>query len=83
VRIDSAAYTNNVITPYYDSLIAKLIVWGAGRKEAIARTQRSLGEFIIQGIKSTIPLYQRLLRQAKFLRGNFSTHFVDNLLNSK
>jgi acetyl-CoA carboxylase biotin carboxylase subunit len=80
VRVDTATYTNHVISPYYDSLIAKLIVWGGDRQEAIARMQRSLEEFVIQGVKSTIPLYQRVFRNARFLRGSFTTRFMDNFL---
>ncbi len=80
VRMDTAAYTNHVISPYYDSLIGKLIVWGSDRQEAIARMQRSLDELIIQGVKTTIPLYKRIFHNAKFLKGNFTTRFMDNFL---
>lgn len=80
VRVDTSAYTNHVISPYYDSLIAKLIVWGNDREEAISRIRRSLREFVIQGVKTTIPLHQRIFRNAKFLKGNFTTRFMDNLL---
>ncbi len=80
VRVDTAVYTNHVISPYYDSLIAKLIVWGNDRPEALARIKRALREFVIQGIKSTIPLHIRVLRNAKFQSGNFTTRFMDNFL---
>lgn len=82
VRIDTAAYTNNVIHPYYDSMIAKLITWGHDRQEAIDRMRRALGEFVIQGVQTTIPFHQRVFNNAKFLRGNFSTRFIENFLNS-
>ncbi len=81
VRVDSAAYTNNTILPYYDSMIAKLIVWGHDRPEAISRMRRALGEFVIQGVKTTIPFHQRVFNNAKFLKGNFSTRFLENFLN--
>ncbi len=81
VRVDSAAYTNNTILPYYDSMIAKLIVWGHDRPEAISRMRRALAEFVIQGVKTTIPFHQRVFNNAKFLKGDFSTHFLDNFLN--
>jgi acetyl-CoA carboxylase biotin carboxylase subunit len=80
VRVDTATYTNHVISPYYDSMIAKLIVWGNDREEAITRMRRSLREFVIQGVKNTIPLCKRISRNVGFLRGNFSTRFMDNLL---
>jgi acetyl-CoA carboxylase biotin carboxylase subunit len=80
VRVDTAIYTNHFISPFYDSLIAKLIVWGNNRKEAIDRMRRALGEFVIQGVDNTIPLYNRILRNERFLRGNFSTSFMDNFL---
>jgi acetyl/propionyl-CoA carboxylase alpha subunit len=80
VRVDTAAYTNCVILPYYDSLVAKLIVWDSDRKGAINKMRRSLKEFTIQGIKTTIPLHRRICRNAEFLRGDFSTKFLDNFL---
>ncbi|MFZ5898565.1 MAG: acetyl-CoA carboxylase biotin carboxylase subunit [Bacillota bacterium] len=76
VRLDTAAYEGYVVPPYYDSLIAKLIVWGNDRDEAIARMQRALGEFIIEGVKTTIPLHQRILKNAFFRRGEVYTNFV-------
>jgi acetyl-CoA carboxylase biotin carboxylase subunit len=84
VRVDTAAYTNYVVLPYYDSLIAKLIVHDSNRKEAVGKMQRSLKEFTIHGVKSTIPLQQRIFRNADFIKGDFSTKFLDNfLLTSK
>ena len=80
VRVDTAAYTNCVVLPYYDSLIAKLIVQASSRKEAIAKMRRCLKEMTIQGVKSTIPLHQKIIRSASFLRGDFTTKFLDNFL---
>jgi len=79
IRVDTAAYSGWTVTPYYDSLIAKLIAHGANRDEAIIRMRRALGEFIIEGIKTTIPFHQRVLNHPDFLSGNFNTHFLDNM----
>lgn len=76
VRVDSALYPGYVVTPFYDSLLAKLIVWGRDRDEAIARMQRALSEFVIEGVATTIPFHQRVLRNAFFRRGEVYTNFV-------
>ncbi len=77
VRVDTHIYRGYHIPPYYDSLIAKLIVHGADRKEAIARAKRSLGMFLIGGIRTSIPLHLRILEEADFLDGKLSTSFMD------
>jgi acetyl-CoA carboxylase biotin carboxylase subunit len=77
VRIDTAAYAEYVIPPYYDSLIAKLIVHGANRDEAIRRMDRALDMFVLEGVKSTIPLHQRILRHPDFLNGHIHTNFLE------
>lgn len=77
VRVDSAAYPGYEISPYYDSLIAKLIVWGKTREEAVYRIKRALAEFVIQGIDTTIPFHQELLNHNKFIIGDFNTGFLD------
>jgi acetyl-CoA carboxylase biotin carboxylase subunit len=82
VRVDSAAYTDAVIPPYYDSLIAKLIVKGRDRAEAISRMKRALEMFAIEGIKTSIPLHRRILADRDFARGKFDTHFIEKLLNN-
>ena len=82
VRVDSAAYTNAVIPPYYDSLIAKLIVKGRDRGEAIGRMRRALEMFAIEGIKTSIPLHRKILAHPDFAAGKFDTHFVEKLLGS-
>lgn len=79
VRVDTAAYSGWTVTPYYDSLIAKLIVHGMNREEAIIRMRRALREFIIEGIKTTIPFHQRVINHPDFLSGNFNTHFLNNI----
>lgn len=77
VRIDSAVYTGYEIPPYYDSMAAKIIVWGKNRTEAIQRMKRALDEFIIEGIHTTIPFHQKLLEHEGFLSGNFNTKFLE------
>jgi acetyl-CoA carboxylase biotin carboxylase subunit len=76
VRVDTAAYTDCVIPPYYDSLVAKLITYGNDRTEAIARMNRALEMFVIEGIYTSIPLHQRILADRDFLAGKFDTNFV-------
>jgi acetyl-CoA carboxylase biotin carboxylase subunit len=80
VRIDTAAYAEGVIPPYYDSLIAKLIVRGKDRSEAISRMQRALGMFVVEGIYTTIPLHRRILADPEFLAGNTDTGFIERFL---
>lgn len=77
VRVDTAAYQGYVIPPYYDSLIAKLIVAGRDRQEAIARGRRALELFVIEGIKTTIPLHRRILMDPDFVGGRLSTRFME------
>jgi len=76
VRVDTHAYTDAVIPPYYDSLVAKLIVHGRDRTEAIQRMRRALSMFIVEGIHTSIPLHQKILADADFVAGNFDTNFI-------
>jgi acetyl-CoA carboxylase biotin carboxylase subunit len=78
VRVDTAAYAEGVVPPYYDSLVAKLITYGKDRQEAIARMQRALGMFVVEGIHTSIPLHQRILADPRFAAGDLSTHFLDS-----
>ena len=80
VRLDTAAYAEGVIPPYYDSLIAKLIVRGKDRSEAISRMSRALDMFIIEGIFTTIPLHKRILADPDFRAGRFDTTFIERFL---
>jgi acetyl-CoA carboxylase biotin carboxylase subunit len=80
VRIDTAAYAEGTIPPYYDSLIAKLVVRGKDRNEAIQRMSRALGMFIVEGIFTTIPLHRRILADPDFRAGNFDTGFIERFL---
>jgi acetyl-CoA carboxylase biotin carboxylase subunit len=77
VRVDSAAYPGYMIPPYYDSMIAKLIVFGDTREEAIARMKRALSEFVIDGVHTTIPFHLKLLTHEKFVEGDFNTKFLE------
>ncbi len=79
VRVDTAAYADAVVPPYYDSLVAKVISYGNDRTEAIARMQRALDGFVVEGIKTTIPLHKRILADADFSAGNFDTQFLERL----
>ncbi|MGZ9586156.1 acetyl-CoA carboxylase biotin carboxylase subunit [Paenibacillus marinisediminis] len=78
VRVDSAAYPGYTISPYYDSMIAKLIVWAPTREEAIERMKRALSEFSIEGIHTTIPFHLRLLQHPTFIRGDFDIKFLED-----
>ena len=83
VRVDTAAYTDGVIPPYYDSLVAKLIVHGATRDEAIARMNRALSMFVVDGIHTSISLHQRILTDPDFIAGRMNTHFLNKYFGKK
>jgi acetyl-CoA carboxylase biotin carboxylase subunit len=82
VRVDSAAHADAIIPPYYDSMIAKLIVKGRDRAEAIGRMRRALEMFVIEGIKTSIPLHRRIFAEADFAAGSIDTHFIEKLLGT-
>jgi acetyl-CoA carboxylase biotin carboxylase subunit len=82
VRVDSAAHADAVISPYYDSLIAKLIVKGRDRDEAVGRMKRALEMFVIEGIKTSIPLHRRIFADPEFASGRFDTHFIERLMGT-
>ena len=77
VRIDSAAYAGYHVPPFYDSLVAKLICWGRDRAEAIARTRRALDEFVVEGIKTTIPFHLELLADPAVQAGDYHVEFLE------
>lgn len=83
IRVDSCLYSGYKILPHYDSLVAKLIVWGKDREEAINRSKRALKEFIIEGIPTTIPFYQKILSNPKFLNSEIHTDFVNEILEEE
>jgi acetyl-CoA carboxylase, biotin carboxylase subunit len=76
IRVDTAVYTDYVIPPFYDSLVAKLIAYGSDRTEAIARMRRALDMFVVEGIYTTIPLHRRILNDADFIAGRTDTSFL-------
>ncbi len=80
VRVDTAAYRDYVIPPHYDSLIAKLIVRGKDRAETLARARRALEQFVVEGVKTSIPLHRQIVANEKFIAGDFSTKFMDTFL---
>ncbi len=81
IRVDSAAYESYFIPPFYDSMVAKLIAHGRDRDEALARMIRALDEFVIDGVKTTIPLHQRILATMKFKKGEYSTNFLEEMMS--
>jgi acetyl-CoA carboxylase biotin carboxylase subunit len=83
VRVDSGLYSGYVMPPYYDSMVAKLIVSGATRNECLMRLRRSLEEFVIGGIDTTIALQQRIIRQPEFIDGNYDIHWLEKLVGLK
>jgi acetyl-CoA carboxylase biotin carboxylase subunit len=80
VRVDTHGYESYVIPPYYDSLVAKLIVHGGSREEAMARMARALDFFVVEGIKTSIPLHRRILQDSRFRAGELSTRFMERFL---
>jgi len=80
VRVDSALYSGYKVPPYYDSLIAKLIVHAPTRPEAIARMRRSLAEFAVVGIKTTLPLHQRIVEAPEFIAGDYTIHWLERFV---
>jgi acetyl-CoA carboxylase biotin carboxylase subunit len=80
VRLDTHAYEDYVIPPYYDSLVAKVIVHDKDRPAAIARMARALDHFVIEGVQTSIPLHQEILQDPAFRRGDLSTRFMERFL---
>jgi acetyl-CoA carboxylase biotin carboxylase subunit len=78
VRVDTHIYSGYVIPPYYDSMIAKLITVAQTREEAIATMERALSEFVVEGVKTTIPFHQKMLKDPNFLSGNFNTQYLNH-----
>ena len=80
VRVDSALYAGYVVPPYYDSMVAKLIVHAPDRPQAIARMRRALAEFAVQGIKTTLPLHRRILEAPEFIAGDYTIHWLERFV---
>ena len=83
VRVDTAQYAEGVIPPYYDSLIAKLVVHGCDRVEAIAKMERALSQFVVQGVETSITLHQEIFQDAGFRAGDFDTGFMERFLAAR
>jgi len=83
VRVDSGLYGGYTIPPFYDSMVAKLIVSGPSRNECLMRLRRSLEEFVIGGIETTIPLHQEIIQQQEFIDGNYDIHWLEKLVGLK
>jgi len=83
IRVDTAQYAEGVVPPYYDSLIAKLIAYGIDRAESIARMERALGQFIVRGIETSIPLHQEIFQDEGFRAGEFDTGFMERFLAAR
>lgn len=83
VRMDSHIYTGYTVPPYYDSLIGKLITWGDDRASALTRMRNALDEILVEGIKTNIPMQQRLVRDEAFIKGGVNIHYLENSLASK
>ena len=77
VRVDTHVYSGYTIPPYYDSMIAKLIVRAQTRAECVTKMERALDEFIIEGVKTTVPFHQKLMRNENFRNGNYNTGFLN------
>jgi acetyl-CoA carboxylase biotin carboxylase subunit len=77
VRLDSGVYQGATVTVYYDPMVAKLVCWGATRNEAIERTKRALSEFVVKGIKTSIPFHQKVMRHPIFIEGRYDTGFIE------
>jgi len=82
VRMDSGLYDGYMIPPYYDSLIGKLIVHGRDRPEALSRLHRALGELIVDGVETTVPLFHALLQEPDVLRGDYTIHWLEQWLEA-
>ncbi|MGF7160438.1 acetyl-CoA carboxylase biotin carboxylase subunit [Rhodoligotrophos appendicifer] len=83
VRVDSGIYAGYTVPPYYDSLIAKLIVMGKSRNECLMRLRRALGEYVIEGVETTIPLFIDLLKDDDIIDGNYDIHWLENYLERR
>ncbi len=83
IRVDSGVYQGARVTVYYDPMVAKLVVHGRDRGEAIERLERALSEYVVKGIKTSIPFHQRVIRHPKFLEGHYDTGFIETYLSEK
>ena len=80
MRVDSALYAGYMVPPFYDSMVAKLIVHAPDRAQAIARMRRALAEFAVVGIKTTLPLHQRIMEDPEFQSGDYTIHWLERFV---
>jgi acetyl-CoA carboxylase biotin carboxylase subunit len=80
IRVDTHVYAGYVIPPYYDSMISKLIAVAQTREEAIDKMSRALDEYVIEGIKTTIPFHQQLMKNKDFIKGKYTTKFMESFV---
>lgn len=78
VRTDSHVYVGYTVPPYYDSLLGKLIAFAPSREEAIDKMYRALDEFVVEGVATTIPFHMKVMKDERFRKGEFDTHFLDS-----
>ena len=83
VRVDSHVYTNYFVPPYYDSMIGKIIVFGDTREQALARMRTALGEMVVEGILTNIPLHRELMVDAKFMEGGTNIHYLEQWMEAR
>jgi acetyl-CoA carboxylase biotin carboxylase subunit len=83
VRVDSALYAGYTVLPHYDSLISKLIVYGASRNECLMRLHRALEEYVITGIETTIPLHQDIIKDPDFVNGDYNIHWLEKFVEAR
>ncbi len=83
MRVDTYAHSECIVSPYYDSLIAKIIMYGRDRQEAIARMRRTLEMTVVDGIKTSIPLHLKILAEPDFMAGKLSTSFMERFMKEK
>ena len=82
VRVDSGLYAGYRVPPYYDSLVAKLIVHGQTRNECLMRLRRALEDFVVAGVNTTIPLHQRLIGESDFINGDYDIHWLERFVSN-
>jgi len=83
VRVDSALYAGYAVLPHYDSLISKLVVYGASRNECLMRLHRALEEYVITGIDTTIPLHQDIIKDSDFVNGDYNIHWLEKFVEAR
>ncbi len=83
VRVDSHVYTNYFVPPHYDSMIGKIIVYGDTREQALARMRTALGEMVVEGILTNIPLHRELMVDAKFMEGGTNIHYLEQWMEAR